>query len=1631
MRRWLVLALFFVGSPAPGAEVQRHTQAWPGAKFEEFASRVDQGHARNLLVRKGARLVDDDSTPGGAELLTDGDAGEFGGEGRVFVGERPTVLTYYLGGPKTIYQVAVLSCNVDTRSNQHFEIRLADNSAKPGQMPQFGREADDSSGDKVLGADAGGFVTWFERPGGPLGKADWVQFRVYPTHGAQAGTSADPKAMYGDACLVELEVFGDPSDVVANKAAVVRRETTRKAKQEPAFEQRATWQETLIANREAIFNWEQEQDSLLLPNAPVTLGPWHVLGPIPAGAKLAGEIRGAKEIDLAARYTLEDPKTKTARQLAWQPVDNLPDGQLNDLSKLGGKDDVVFLCRPVAVAAKLNRRQFAVAISADRASALWLPQRQGRPVRTPAVLCQEGQEISAEVGEHQLLLELRADGNGQRRFSFAAQPWTARRGAGDVGARWNRRQRLLMKVAGQCADPLDRVQLGWETQDDFWADKKQNIDEWLPGNAHLFLAGKYRAGLELRLRAIAKEIEETQGIRGMVLPPVRGRIEAWLAKFEEAGLVQLDAKRAGRKAAQEARAEDLTANRRLYYQACGVQEAIALAAQVRSMRLAVEDQRETFGPRYPRAAENLARIGEMEKKVAALWDGLLGTGETTVVGRTILSVTEKATDRVVRPTTEGPTDKIVRPTAEEMGAVNAVIALKTEIDAAASDILLANPVMAFDKLLAVRGGAGFASNWDGPNSLGNELCVVSPVRPGGQATVLHKGRVSDLDLHWDAQRVLFSDGSVLWEIGADGSGLRRVSAQEPPVSHYDGCYLPDGRICCVSNACEQAVPCTGGANVGNLHILDADGKNERRVTFDQDHDWNPTVLHDGRVLYSRWEYTDLPHYFSRILFRMNPDGTGQMEYYGSNSYWPNAMYWPRPIPGHPTMVVCVVSGHHGVSRVGELVLLDPARGRHEADGAVQKLPGYGKRVEPTMLDNLVGDSWPKFAAPWPLAEQGTHAGAGKYFLACVKRDELASWDLCLVDVFDNITPILTGGWMTPIPLVARPRPPVLPSSIDMARKDAVIYLADVYQGEGLRGYPRGSIKALRIGSHEFRYAGNGDTRASSYEGGWDVKKILGTVPVEADGSALFRVPANTPIFVQPLDADGKAQQQMRSWYSAMPGETASCIGCHERQNHGPPSRRTLAAMRKPTEIAPWNGPARGFSFDRDVQPVLDRRCVGCHNGQPVQMAGQDKPAATPLDLRAKRLHPDFDGDYSPAYMDLQRYVRRAGYESDNHMHAPAEFEPDTSHLVQLLKKGHYNVQLSRDEWERLYTWIDFNVPYPCNWRESHRPPKDDQVERRVKYKKLFAGIDDRDEDPLPLPPVAPFEPPAPESRPKPLATMGPLATADAQQLQRSAGLPVEKTLDVAGLPMKLVLVPAGQFVMGDAAGAPDEAAQAVVRIERPFYLGQFEVTNAQYALFDARHDSAFVEGRGKDRINRGTPINGPEQPVVRVSWNEAMAFCRWLSTETRCKATLPTEAQWEWACRAGTTTRFNTGDPGPNLRPFANLADSSIAGWNYGRQEPGYGDGCQFSVSGGRFAPNAWGLHDMHGNVAEWCLSNYRPYPYNTGDGRDDPAQPGMKVVRGGSWNDTFRFSTSASRWRYQAHQPVYNVGFRVLVEAP
>jgi formylglycine-generating enzyme required for sulfatase activity len=259
--------------------------------------------------------------------------------------------------------------------------------------------------------------------------------------------------------------------------------------------------------------------------------------------------------------------------------------------------------------------------------------------------------------------------------------------------------------------------------------------------------------------------------------------------------------------------------------------------------------------------------------------------------------------------------------------------------------------------------------------------------------------------------------------------------------------------------------------------------------------------------------------------------------------------------------------------------------------------------------------------------------------------------------------------------------------------------------------------------------------------------------------------------------------------------------------------------------------------------------------------------------------------------------------------------------------------------------------------------------------------------------------------------------------------------------LDLVYVPAGVFVMGDAEGQADEQPLAPVTMASPFWMGRFEVTNEQYARFDPEHDSKY-EHKGSWMFNEwdlGWPLNQARQPVVRVSWSEAAAFCRWLTERTGEAVRLPTEAEWEWACRAGSGTAFSYGDLDADFSAFANMGDATLRDLAYDARDhyvpdvvprdDRFDDGMLVTARAGSYRPNAWGLHDMHGNVWEWTRSRYGSYPYVSGDGRNDAGEAGEKVVRGGSWYDRPQRCRSAFRLTYPAWQKVYNVGFRVVVE--
>lgn len=954
------------------------------------------------------------------------------------------------------------------------------------------------------------------------------------------------------------------------------------------------------------------------------------------------------------------------------------------------------------------------------------------------------------------------------------------------------------------------------------------------------------------------------------------------------------------------------------------------------------------------------------------------------------------------------------------------------------------------------------TGWD------NEIAVLAPLGPEGKLITLYRpeqGRlVSDMDLHFEDDKLMFSmpDATKHWqifELDLATQKLRQVSpTDQPDVHNLDSCYLPNGRIAFISTAPFQGVPCNTGVNVGMSYVMDADGTHVRQVCFEQDHNFCPTVMNDGRILYLRWEYTDIPHVWARYLFTMNPDGTGQREFYGSGGYWPNAIFYARPIPNHPTKFIGIVTGHH-VGRVGELILFDPAQGRQSTQGVVQRIPGRGRPVEPIVEDKLTLDSWPKFLHPWPLSE--------KYFLVAGKPRPNDLWGIYLVDVFDNIVLVkeIEGyALLEPIPLRKTKRPPIIADRVDLDRQDALLYLGNVYAGPGLEGVPLGTVKQLRLYTYQFSYHGvAGINHRVGTDGPWEPKRVLGTVPVEEDGSAFFRVPANTPISIQPLDRDGRALQLMRSWTTAMPGEIASCVGCHEQQSSGPPNRKTIASRQEPTEIELWRGPVRGFSFQREVQPVLDKYCVSCHGGgagdkgaKPdlrrdqgrfVAFKNGDPKARIVSNVPQEQLVKQYGGVFPPSYIALRSLVRVGGLESDLRLLAPCEFHADTTELVQMLKKGHYGVRLDPEAWDRIYTWIDLNAPCHGTWREVVGQEKmQSDHQRRIELRRIYGG-DAEDPEVYPAVYQGPMEPIRPAAAPKVVSERievpgWPFGADEAGSRQAARG-EIHRTIKLGqGAELKFVYIPAGEFLMGDAKGELDEQPATRVRIEKPFWMSQFEITNEQFARFDPSHDSRFQD-KGSWMFNEwdlGWPLNQPGQPVVRISWRQAMAFCQWLSKQTGVQATLPTEAQWEWACRAGTDSDLAYGNPDTDFSPYGNMADATIRDMAYDARDQNppdivprddrFNDGELVTACVGGYRPNAWGLYDMHGNAWEWTRSTYAAYPYRENDGRNDLDDGRPRVVRGGSWYDRPKRCRSAFRLSYPAWQKVYNVGLRVIIEA-
>lgn len=718
----------------------------------------------------------------------------------------------------------------------------------------------------------------------------------------------------------------------------------------------------------------------------------------------------------------------------------------------------------------------------------------------------------------------------------------------------------------------------------------------------------------------------------------------------------------------------------------------AVPTPVAPLRAAISDLAQTCGPAYPRSTEFLERLARLETEL------------------------------------RGP---------------NPSVAVQADFDRLQREALLANPLVSGQPLLFVvrqqyrrdhHNTATFfpsaAKEYnDGQFTPGAALKVIDLARGGEVRTLLDlpKGVVRDPEVYFDGRRIVFSmrtnqaDSYHVYELNADGSGLRQLTFARD-VDDLDPLYLPEGDI--VFSSTREPKYCMCNRHImANLFRMDADGANIHQIGKSTLFEGHSSLMPDGRILYDRWEYVDRNFGDAQALWTVNPDGTSHSVYWGNNTASPGAVLDGRAIPG-TEQVLCTFSSCHD-RPWGALAIVDRRLGLDGPQAVVRIWPADAMKLVQQSGNHLF-DRFAqvrlKYEDPWPLSE--------KYFLCSRMTGQGEQMGIFLLDVFGNEVLLHAEGpgCFDPMPLKPQPRPPVIPSRRDFAGRPGYFYVQDVYQGTHMRGVQRGQAKWLRVvESPEKRFwtmpvwGGQGIEGPAMNWHDFNNKRILGTVPVAPDGSAWFEVPSERYVFFQLLDQDGMMLQSMRSGVIAQSGETASCIGCHDERRTAPPVASLSAGSYSPNKLVPWHGPEREFSFMREVQPVFDKHCVGCHDFG--QNAGDKLVLARDRDLV-----------FNASYIELWRrkliQVVGAG---------PPETQPAKSwgsHASKLVAAIRSNPQcgrtLDREGFERIVTWIDLNAPYYPTYACAHpnnlagRAPLDDkQLSRleelvRVPLRKLAA-----------------------------------------------------------------------------------------------------------------------------------------------------------------------------------------------------------------------------------------------------------------------------------------------------------------------
>lgn len=636
---------------------------------------------------------------------------------------------------------------------------------------------------------------------------------------------------------------------------------------------------------------------------------------------------------------------------------------------------------------------------------------------------------------------------------------------------------------------------------------------------------------------------------------------------------------------------------------------------------------------------------------------------------------------------------------------------------------LANPLLDFNDLLIVKRAPTLYSHmsdqyygwWSQP---GGGLYVLknfkSPeARLACLTPELPPGSVLRPDLSYDGKRVLFAwckhypglskeankmdKANVpedafyhLFEINIDGTGLRQLTFGK--YDDFDGRYLPDGRIVFLSTRRGRYVQCThetgcksledpalpdsyvrcgGGPSrpvaVYTLHVMDAEGKSIRQISSFENFEWTPSVDHDGRILFARWDYVDRHNNPYMSLWSTMPDGTNLQAVYGNMTRIPQCFFEARPVPNSNKLLL-TGSAHHSITG-GSLVLLDLAKG---VDGEEPMT-----RLTPEVcFPELEG--WPAtyYANPYPLSEDHyLVAWSDQPLRRQGQQNTRAALGTYLYDRWGNLNLICRDqqlGCVTPIPIRPRPRPPVIPEMVAWAgQQSGKMLMLDVHEGLDVAAdqTPQ-TLRVIGIPAKTHPTMHNPPLGLTREDPG---KFILGEVPIERDGSAYFHLPSGIPFFMQVLDNEGMAIQTMRSAMHVQPGQSYTCVGCHEPRNTAPPNVNPMALRRPASKLAAGPEGTWPLDYQKLVQPVLEKNCVSCH-----KPGGEDAD----FELTAGKSYHALTTYGKPSLAD---HVNQRAREGRSTAGACVARE---SALLKLLDAGHHGVKLSAEDRRRLITWMD-------------------------------------------------------------------------------------------------------------------------------------------------------------------------------------------------------------------------------------------------------------------------------------------------------------------------------------------------------